>query len=46
MSARFFSSVVLLLIAAGTALYTGSHFRSLYEREPWCRAPAYRASGS
>jgi predicted deacylase len=45
MSARFFSSVVLLLIAAGTALYTGSHFRSLYEREPVVQGPGVTRVG-
>ena len=40
MPARFFSSVILLLIAAATALYTGIHFRSFTSASPWCRAPA------
>jgi hypothetical protein len=44
MPPRWFFSVILLVIAAAAALYTGSHFRSLYEREPVVQGPGVTRS--
>jgi hypothetical protein len=45
MPSRWFSSVLLLLIATATAFFTGNHFMSLYEREPVVKGPGVTRVG-
>jgi predicted deacylase len=45
MPSRFFSSLVLLILAAAAAFLTGKYFLSLYEREPVVKGPGVTKVG-